>query len=387
MSQTSTADVVVIGLGAVGSATLHRLARSGVRAIGVDRFHPPHDKGSSHGETRITRVAIAEGQEYVPLARRSHEIWRELEAETGESLFHQIGLLIIAEGDQGPSHGKASFIRSQIEVADANAVPYEMLDSAEIHRRYPQFLLRGPERAYFEPGGGVLEVEKCVAVQLQLAQALGATVRTGETVRSIEPSGSGVAVTTDKGRIEAGRAVLTAGSWLPGLAGDAVRKHTTVHRQVVLWFRPNEPRLYEPASCPPFIWFQGAGEEDYLYGFPLLGGTAGVKAATERYPGHVEPDAVDRVVTEAEAQAVYDRHVAGYLRGVTRTLVKASTCLYTVSPDAGFIVDRLQDGRVLAASACSGHGFKHSPALGERLAIAATQSGALEPAFALSRFG
>ena len=387
MSGVSTADVVVIGLGAVGSATLYRLAQRGVRAIGVDRFHPPHDKGSTHGETRITRVAIAEGHEYVPLARRSHEIWRELEAETGETLFHQIGLLMIAEGDQGPSHGKASFIRAQIDVADAHGVVYEMLDAAEIRRRHPQFLLRGAERAYFEPGGGALEVEKCVSVQLQLATALGATVRTGETVLELAPSGSGVVVTTDKGRIEAGRAVLDRRVMVARSAGEAVRARTTVHRQVVLWFRPDEPALYDPARCPPFIWFQGPSEEDYLYGFPLLGRTPGVKAATERYPGHVEPDAVDRVVSQAEVQTVYDRHIASYLRGVTRTLVKSSTCLYTVTPDAGFIVDRLHDGRVLAASACSGHGFKHSPALGEQLAVAATEGGELEPAFALARFG
>ncbi len=130
---TQTTDVVVIGLGAVGSATLHRLALQGVKAIGIDRFEPPHDRGSTHGETRITRLSIAEGPAYVPLARRSQDIWRELEAETGETLFAQIGLLIIGEGDGGPSHGQPGFLGSTLAIAQSHAIPHEVLDSAEIH--------------------------------------------------------------------------------------------------------------------------------------------------------------------------------------------------------------------------------------------------------------
>ena len=388
MSATMT-DVVVIGLGAVGSATLHRLALQGVNAIGIDRFDPPHDRGSTHGETRITRLAVAEGAAYVPLARRSHEIWRELEEQSGETLFRQIGLLIIGEGEGAPSHGQAGFLGSTRAIARSHGVAHEMLDSAEIRRRYPQFQVRDAEHAFFEPSAGVLSPERCVAVQLQLARQFGASVRTNEQVLSIEPSGSGVAVVTDKGRIEAARAVLTNGAWLPGLAGAAVRAVTEVHRQVLLWFAASDPALYDPARCPVFIWMHGPLEQDYLYGFPMLPGAAGVKAATETYAGHVEPDEVERSVSDQEWRAVYDRHVAGKLRGVSDRLVKAATCLYTVTPDAGFIVDRLWDnGTVLAASACSGHGFKHSPALGEELAALATQSGRpMEPSWALARFG
>ena len=137
-----------------------------------------------------------------------------------------------------------------------------------------------------------------------------------------------------------------------------------------------------------FIWQHGPAEADYLYGFPLLPGKAGVKAASERYDGHVDPDQVDRTVSAAEAQAIYSRHIAGRLRGVSNRLVRAATCLYTVTPDAGFIVDRLrEDGAIIAASACSGHGFKHSPAMGERLAAMAMDAdSSAEPSFALSRF-
>jgi sarcosine oxidase len=234
----------------------------------------------------------------------------------------------------------------------------------------------------------VLSPERCVAVQLQLAQALGAVVRTGETVLSIDRRGGSASVLTDRGRIDAGRVVLTAGAWLPGLAGGALSRLTAVHRQTLLWFEPDDPALYDPARCPPFIWQHGPAEEDYLYGFPLLPGAAGVKAASERYAGHVEPDAVDRVVTPAEATAIYNRHVKDRLRGLGERAVKTATCLYTVTRDAHFIVDRLhEDGIVIAASACSGHGFKHSPALGERLAQLAMQPSFVpEPEFALARF-
>ena len=386
---TTTTDVVVIGLGAVGSATLHRLALQGVACIGIDRFHPPHDRGSTHGETRLTRLSIAEGAAYVPLARRSHAIWRELEAETGEELFSQIGMLLIGEGDGAPSHGQPGFLGSTLAIATAHDIPHEVLDSVEIRRRYPQFRVRDAERGFFEPSAGVLYPERCVSVQLRLAQALGAVVRTGETVVSVTPSGSGVAVVTDRGRIEAGRVVLAAGAWLPGLAGGVLPRVTSVQRQTILWFDPDEPALYNPARCPVFIWMHGAGEEDYLYGFPLLPGTTGVKAASERYAGHVDPDRVDREVSAAEAGGIYERHIAGRLRGISGRVLKAATCLYTVTPDAGFIIDRLcEDGRVLAASCCSGHGFKHSPALGEELAaLTADPARAAEPRFALARFG
>ena len=386
---STTTDVVVIGLGAIGSATLHRLALQGVKAVGIDRFDPPHDRGSTHGETRITRLSIAEGPAYVPLARRSHEIWRELEAETGETLFSQIGLLVIGEGDGAPSHGQAGFLGSTLAIAASHAIPHEVLDSAEIRRRYPQFRVRDEERAFFEPSAGVLFPERCVALQLRLARGLGAVVRTGETVLSITPSGTGVAVVTDKGRIEAGRVVLAAGAWLPGLAGGAVPGVTSVQRQTLLWFDPEEPALYAPERCPPFIWMHGAGEEDYLYGFPMLPGTTGVKAASEQYAGHVDPDQVEREVSAAESAETYERHIAGKLRGIAGRLLKSATCLYTVTTDSDFIIDRLgEDGRVLLASCCSGHGFKHSPALGEELArLAADPARAAEPSFALARFG
>ena len=386
---TVTAEIVVVGLGAIGSATLHRLARQGVKAIGIDRFDPPHTHGSTHGETRVTRLAVAEGAAYVPLVQRSHELWRELEAETGETLLMQNGGIIIGEGDGAPSHGQAGFLGSTLAIAKAHGIPHEMLDAAEIRHRYPQFLVRDEERAYFEPSAGIVFPERAIATQLRLARALGATIRPNERVLTVEPCGTGVAITTDQGRIEAGRAILTAGAWLPGLAGGALRDVAEVHRQTFLWFDPDEPALYEPARCPIFIWMYGPRQQDYLYGFPLLPGATGIKCGTEIYGATgIDPDLVERAVPAAEAQGIYATHLAGRLRGVSNRLLNASTCLYTVTPDAGFVIDSLQaDGAVIVASTCSGHGFKHSPALGEYLAARATEATPVcDEAFALARF-
>jgi sarcosine oxidase len=386
---TVTADVVVVGLGAVGSATLHRLALQGVSVIGIDRFDPPHNLGSTHGETRITRLAVAEGDVYVPLVRRSHALWRELEAQTGETLMVQTGGLIIGEGGGQPSHGQDAFLGSTIAIAQAHGIAYDMLDSAEIRRRYPQFLVRDAEHGFFEPTAGILFPERAVAIQLRLARELGAVVRPNEQVLGIERCGSGAAVVTDRGRIEAGRVILTAGAWLPGLAGGKWQDLAAIHRQTLLWFEADEPALYDPARCPIFIWMYGATPEDYLYGFPILEKGGGVKAATEHYgPASIDPDTVERDVPDSEWQGIYDRHLAGRLRGVSNRLIKAATCLYTVTPDAGFVIDSLQaNGAVIVASACSGHGFKHSPALGEYLAARAVEATPVhEAAFALGRF-
>lgn len=381
---TETADVVVVGLGAVGAATLHRLALRGVKAMGIDRFDPPHSHGSTHGETRITRLAVAEGPEYVPLVRRSHAIWRELEAETGETLLNQVGCLTIGEGDGSTSHGKPGFLRHAIEIAENHGIPHELLDSGEIRRRFPQFLVRDEERGFFEPSAGITFPERAVALQLRLARALGATVRTNERVLAVESMGSHVVVTTDRRRVEAARVVLAAGAWLPGLAGGVLRRAASVQRQTLMWFDAENPARYDAAHCPVFIWMHGTGTEDYLYGFPILPGTTGVKVGTERYGPGIDPDQVDRDIPEAEWRGHYARHVEGRLAGVADRLLRATTCLYTVTDDAGFVIDN--DAGVITASACSGHGFKHSPALGEHLATLATDGGQSHPAFQPSRF-
>ena len=363
-----TADVAVVGLGAVGAAALHRLALAGARVVGIDRHRPPHAFGSSHGETRITRLAVGEGAAYAPLVRRSHAIWRELEALSGEALFDQCGGLVLGPREAGPvHHGTDDFVRHTLAVGRANGVAVEELDAAEIGARFQQFILRGDEIGSFEPTAGMVFPERCVAVQLRLAEEAGAAVHVDEVVTGIESSAGGVAITTDRRVVHAGSAVLAAGAWLPGLAGLGERAQ--VYRQTLHWFPVDDPAAYAPGRFPVFIWMHGHGEGDYSYGFPALPGAATVKVGTEHYAAAVDPDRIDRVVGAAETAEMFRRHVAGHLRGVGPAAERSSVCMYTVTPDAGFIIDRMEgQPNVLFASACSGHGFKHSAAVGELLA-------------------
>jgi sarcosine oxidase len=363
-----TADAIVVGLGAMGSASLYQLARRGARVVGIDRFAPPHDRGSSHGETRITRQAIGEGKEYVPLVLRSHEIWRELEAETGESLLFQVGgLLLGRQSVTAQHHGQADFIGRTIDAARHYRIDHEILKPAQVEERFPQFRLAGDEIGYYEPGAGFLRPERCVGVQLDRARALGATVRTGEAVLRIVPRAGEVEVVTERQSLTAARVIVTAGAWAPALLAGVFTKLLRVYRQVLCWFAPAAPATFAPGAFPIFIWIHGAGVSDYFYGFPLV--SEGVKLASEQFVETTEPDRVSRDVSTAEIADLFATHVRGRLAGVTDRSVRAETCLYTVAPGSRFVIDRHPDSeRVVVASPCSGHGFKHSAAIGEALA-------------------
>ena len=367
-------DTIVIGLGAVGAATLWQLARRGQRVLGLDRWDPPHAYGSTHGDTRITRCAIGEGEVYVPLVLRSHEIWRELEAETGHDLLTQCGALILAGGGAGAVvHGKDNFVRRTIGAAERYGIAHEVLSSDEVMQRFPQFRLRGDEIAYYEADGGYVRPERCVGAQLRAARRLGAVVHGGTQVVSLERDGGGVCVTTSAGeRFRAGQAVLAAGVWSPGLAGPALARHMSVARQVLHWFEPDDPALYAPDRFPVFIWAHGDTAEDSFYGFPVPPGSEGVKLAREQSTDITDdPERLRREVAPEEGIALTARHVEGRLLGLGKTPLRSVVCPYTNTPDGDFLIDRMPDNdRVVLVSACSGHGFKHSAGLGEVVAAA-----------------
>ncbi len=363
----AVADVVVIGLGAMGSAAAYQLSRRGAKVIGIDRFSPPHEHGSSHGDTRITRQAIGEGEDYVPLVMRAHEIWREIEAETGEELLVQCGGIVLS-GARSTHPKKAGFLDGTIATAERYAIPHELLSADEVRARFPQFILDGDERAYFEPGAGFVYPERCVGAQLRLAERAGATIRRDEIVNAVTPSGSSVRVETDKGVYEAGKAILAAGAWNPGLAGETLR-HMALHRQVLNWYAVENPADYAPGRFPVFIWMHGS-EGDQSYGFPIPPGSEGLKVATETYEtGLQSPGDMVRESSPAETARTYETHVAGRLRGVASRCLEAKTCIYTLAPDSRFVIDSPpENDRLTIVSACSGHGFKHSAAIGEAVA-------------------
>jgi sarcosine oxidase len=385
------ADFLVVGLGAMGSAALYQLAKRGAKVIGLDRFTPPHTMGSSHGETRITRQAVGEGRDYVPLVIESHRVWRELEAETGEQLLNACGVLVMAPGvGETSHHGKPDFVARSTDAARAFGITHEVLNGKEVAHRFPQFLgLEGNEKAYYEPAGGYVLPERCVHAQLTRAKQLGATIETKLEVLSIAQTGAGVRVGTTAGTYEAAQVVVSAGAWNAHLLGAPFDRLLTVTRQVLHWFELEDTSAYR-ANAPVFIWMHGATDVDYLYGFPPLPGDRRLKVATEQYSASTTADTVDRAVDPAESAKMYRDHVQGRMAGVTPRVVQAAACLYTVTPDRGFIIDRHPDqDRVFIISACSGHGFKHSAGIGNVVAekVAEGRSSIDLSPFSVSRFG
>jgi len=369
-------DVVVLGLGAMGSATLHHLARRGVRVLGLDRYAPPHTLGSSHGRTRIIREAYYEHPLYVPFVRRAYELWAELEAEWGAGplLLRTGGLMI------GPADG--TLVRRARRAAEEHAIAHEMLDARDVARRFPAYAPPRDQVALLEHRAGILLPERCVEAHLALAQRHGAAVRTNVEVTGWVVRNGAVEVETTDGPVSAGRLVLAAGPWLPTLL--AARGGTpfplVVERQLSHWFAPRaRPADFAPGACPIALWEQASGE--LFAAFPDLGD--GVKFGAHHDGAFTDPDRVDRVVSDGEvAQA---RAMLAQLMpdaaGVSR---ENRVCLYTNTPDGHFILDRDPAApEIVVASACSGHGFKFSSAVGELVADLATDR---SPALDLSPF-
>ncbi|GAC1345681.1 MAG: N-methyl-L-tryptophan oxidase [Candidatus Dormibacteria bacterium] len=386
-----SAEAIVIGLGAMGSATLYQLARRGVSVLGIDRFTPPHTRGSTHGDTRITRLAIAEGPDYVPLVLRSHELWRELEAETGLDLLTVTGALVMddAAGDAAQGATGISYARSSIAVAERYGIEHEVLDAEGIAERFPRLRPRRPTLGYHEPGGGLVRPERAVEAQLRLAERAGARAHTGERVLRVRAEGSGVAVETDRGRYAAGQVVLSAGPWLATLLDDPdLGALFGVYRQVLHWFAVPDLVGFEPGSLPVFLANFGSSRKDGFYGFPAVDGiSGGVKVATEQYELGTHPDQVEREVSQAEIAAMLEICGRGGYQIGPRHL-RSATCLYTVTPDHDFVIDRHpEQPGLLLVSPCSGHGFKHSAAIGEAVAelVCGEPAGFDLSAFALSR--
>ncbi len=367
-----TPDILVIGLGAVGSAALYQAAKLKARVIGIDRFAPPHDRGSSHGDTRITRQAIGEGREFVPLVLRSNQIWEDLEAATGRSLMTRCGCLVLASPNTpGQHHGSTSFLQDTIDAAREFGIAHEVLSAAELEQRYPQFHLRGDEAGYFEPVAGFLRPEECIETQLSLARQTGAELLLNETVIEITPSGDTVRVRTDRATYSAAHVIVTAGAWIPKLLGEEYGHLFRIYRQMLCWFAVASNRdRYTPENFPVFIWLTGNQPRDMMYGFPAVDGRdGGVKIATEQYDPTVDPDAVPRELAASDVAALYDEYIVPRFPDVSPHCLQSTTCLYTVTPDAKFVIDKFRNlGNVWFASACSGHGFKHSAAIGEALA-------------------
>jgi sarcosine oxidase len=349
-------DAIVVGLGAMGSATLFHLARRGLSVLGLEQFSPGHQFGSSHGDSRIIRETYFEHPLYVPLVQRAHELWRELEATSGKSLMTITGGLMI-----GPPDG--SVVSGTLRSAREHGLPHEILTPSAVHDRFPAFELAADLVAVMDPRAGHLDPEACNRAHIDAARIAGAEARFDEPVLEWNPDGDGVRVRTQSGSYTADHLVLAGGAWTSSLAPD-LGLPLTVERQTVFWFESNTLNsAYAVADFPIYAYEYKAGH--ICYGFPRL--PRGMKASV-MHSGELARDAesIRRVVEDGEVKPL-----RAALRPVLPQLAEAavresSVCIFTNTPDHDFIIDFHPEHRqVLISSACSGHGFKFASAIGE----------------------
>jgi sarcosine oxidase len=370
-------DVAVVGLGAMGSAAAYSLAKRGAKVVAFDRLAPPHHLGSTHGHTRIIREAYYEHPLYVPLVRRSYELWAELEKESGEKLFTQTGGLWV-----GPEDGE--LVKGAVESVKQHGIAHDLLSAAEISERFPAYVARKEWVGLLEHRAGMLAPEKCVRAFHVGAIQHGAQLHTGREVTGWTTSAKGVRVTTTTGHYDAERIIVAAGAWLPGLARKmGLKIPLEIERQMSHWFAPASNDAKYTAAKTPVALFQLPGDM-----FLTMGDEGhGVKCGKHHSGKPTSPEAVNRVVSDAENEAsrVILEEV---MPGAGGKLLDARVCLYTNTPDHHFIIDWVEGGRALLLSPCSGHGFKFASGIGEIAAQLATEGKTamdITP-FSLSRF-
>lgn len=354
-------DVAVIGLGAMGSAAAWRLSLRGQRVIGFDRFRPPHMFGSTHGDSRGIREAYYEGPSYVPFVRRAYELWDELAAEIGQPLFTQTGALSL--GGEG-----AGLVEGVLASAREHDIAVEQMDAADLRRRYPGIAASDDLVGVLEQRGGMIDIDTALNGQLDLAARHGAELHFDEPVErwlplDMDDLESPFSIQTANRRYEADRLVITAGAWNPGLVGK-LNLPLRVTRQVMFWFEPRaNPQAFELGALPFWMWERGP--QDFAYGFPNIG--RGFKLGHHQPLDEVDPSGYDRVVNAAD-EANMRSWLERTFPDVGGRMLRAETCLYTNTPDAHFLIDlHPKRPNIALASACSGHGFKFSPAIGEAL--------------------
>jgi len=347
------ADVVVVGAGTAGSAALWRLAQRGVHAIGVEQFEPGHSQGSGHGESRIIRTAYHEDPAYVPLVRSAWQLWRSLESATATSLLTRTGAVMV-----GPAHGE--LITGVLDAVHTHNLPYEQLDQAACRDRFPQHVLGMTEVAVVEPDAGFLRPELAIRTMAAAAVAAGATLSTGTPARRVESVPGGVRVLLDRGALTAKHVVICAGAWVGELL-PLLRSALQVERQVQAWFPVRDRSLYAPERFPVFI---RETDGHFLYGIPSPDGRA-IKVGIHHEGVPTNPKTIDRSVSHADI-ATLTTFISQLLREVEPAAERATVCMYTNAPDGHFVIGAAPGfDNVTVVSACSGHGFKFAPVLGE----------------------
>lgn len=374
-----SADVIVLGTGGMGSAACAHLAARGASVIGLDRFPVAHDRGSSHGQTRLIRQAYFEHPDYVPLLVEAYRLWRRLEDETGASLLVRTGLMLA-----GPASGEA--VTGALHAAAIHDLPVERLTAGAAGRRWPAFALEDDWIAVWEPAGGFLRVEECVRAHAEVARRHGARLEAGVVIHAWQADERGVVVDTDHGRFHADRLVITPGAW----AASLLRLPSiplVVLKKSLFWYRSrgqgtaSRMPLAVDAGLPCFAFDTAAG---FYYGFPPVDGD-GVKVA--EHTGGIsvtDPLTLDRALDEGEERRVADV-VRVRLPGLGTDLARHAACMYTMTPDGHFLIGlHPESSRVAIAAGFSGHGFKFASLVGLVLADLALDGGTAWPIAFLS---
>ena len=350
-------DVIVVGLGGMGTAALYQLAQRGVRALGLEQFDLGHANGSSHGVNRILRLSYFEGAAYVPMVRRALELWRELEQITGERIFAETGAL-----DCGPED--SPIYAGSLASSRMHDLPHEILTAHDVAKRFPAWHLPQEYVALFQPGGSFVMSERAMNAYGQLALAKGAAIHAREKVLAIEPHGSRVTVRTDRGLYEAGHVIVCAGAWIGQLV-PALKRVARPERRVIGWFAPKNPAIFSPARCPVGIVPVPGGQ---YYVFPEYGVPGFKIGHHQHFRESADPDKMPRSATAADEELLRAglRQIFPEADG---PVLRLAACLYTITPDEHFIIDHAPEaGNVIVASPCSGHGYKFASAIGEILA-------------------
>ncbi|WP_247002769.1 N-methyl-L-tryptophan oxidase [Halosolutus gelatinilyticus] len=375
---TDRYDAIVIGVGGMGSATVAHLADRGADVLGLERYDVPHGYGSSHGITRIIRLAYYEGADYVPLLQRAYDLWRDLDVDHDRQLLYRTGSI-----DAGPAGDP--LVEGSKRSCEEHDLEYEHLSSSELSERYPGYQLPDEYEAIYQPDGGFLVPEQCIVAHVERAHRAGATIRARERVvdwRST-PDG-GVRVETDHGEYEADSLVITAGAWAARFV-DALDGVAVPERQVLAWLQPREPHYFEPDRFP--VWNLRTPEGRY-YGFPVHG-VPGFKFGRYHHREEtVDPDAFEREPTQADERLLRSFAERYFPDGAGPTM-RLQTCLFTNTPDGRFVLDTLPDHPQVAVGAgFSGHGFKFASAIGEVLADLALDGETEHPIeqFSIDRF-
>ncbi len=350
-------DAIVVGVGGMGSAASYYLARRGKRVLGLERFGLAHSMGSSHGHTRIIRLAYYEHPSYVLLLKRAYELWREIEQTADERLLHITGSV-----DAGPEDSWV--FKGSWESCRLHDLPHEVLTGSELHRRHPGYRLPDDHLALVQPDGGFLAPEKCIVSYVAAAQAHGAEIHARERVLEWEPLEGGVRVRTDRGSYEADKLVVTAGAWDADLV-DVLDGLAVPERQVLAWLQPTRPERFRPVNFPVFNLLVDEGR---FYGFPVFG-VPGFKFGKYHHLEEVvDPETLDRETHDYDEQLLRDFAERYFPDGCGPTM-DLQTCMFTNTPDNHFVIDLHPDyEQVSFASPCSGHGYKFASVIGEVMA-------------------